>query len=68
VLLKKWDLKIKRESGFLMKNKNAIKELLQKEYDARDGTIPMDEMTWANNQGWIEALEWVLGVTHERSY
>ena len=26
-----------------------------------DPNHPMDEMEWANNQGWIEALEWVLG-------
>lgn len=44
-----------------MKNKETIEELLQKEYDARDGTMPMSETDWANNQGWIEALEWVLG-------
>ena len=61
------DLKIKKESGFSMKNKKTIKELLEKEYNFRDGIMPMDEMSWANNQGWIEALEWVLGVTHERN-
>ena len=41
---------------------NVTPEVLQKEYDARDGTLPMDEMEWANNQGWIEALEFVLDI------
>lgn len=62
VPLKKLDLKIKRESGFSMKSKETIEEQLQVERDARDGSIPMDEMTWANNQGWIEALEFALDI------
>lgn len=65
VPLKKWDLKIKRESGFLMKTKEQIKECLEKEYSDRDGTKPMDEMDWANNQGWIEALEFALDIDVE---
>ena len=48
-----------------MKNKESIKIALTEEYHHRDGTKPMDEMAWANNQGWIEALEWVLGVNNE---
>ena len=43
-----------------MKNKEIIREALQKEYNDRDGTKPMDQMDWAHNAGWIEALEWVL--------
>jgi len=31
-----------------------------------DPNYPMDEMQWANNQGWIEALEFVLDRTHEQ--
>ena len=62
VPLKKLAVKIKRESGFSMKNKEIIEEVLQKEYDDRDGIKPMDEMEWANNQGWIEALEFVLDI------
>ena len=27
-----------------------------------DPNHPMDEMQWANNQGWIEALEFVLDI------
>lgn len=48
-----------------MKNKETIEEVLQKEYDDRDGTKPMDEMDWACNQGWIEALEFVLDVNNQ---
>jgi len=66
VPLKKWDLKIKRESGFSMKTKEQIKECLEKEYNDRDGTKPMDEMDWACNQGWIEALEFVLDIEEKR--
>ena len=50
-----------------MKSKEQIEDVLLSEYDARDGTMPMDEMTWANNAGWIEALEFVLDITHEKS-
>ena len=45
-----------------MKTKEQIKECLEKEYNDRDGTKPMDEMDWANNQGWIEALEFALDI------
>ena len=45
-----------------MRSKEQIKNVLLSEYDARDGTMPMDEMAWANNQGWIEALEFVLDI------
>ena len=45
-----------------MKSREQIENVLLSEYDARDGTMPMDEMTWANNQGWIEALEFVLDI------
>ena len=43
-----------------MKSKEYIEEALDKEYLDRDSTKPMDEMDWAHNQGWIEALEFVL--------
>ena len=43
-----------------MKSKEDIEEALDKEYLDRDSTKPMDEMDWAHNQGWIEALEFVL--------
>ena len=43
-----------------MRDKEQIKNVLLSQYDARDGTMPMDEMQWANNAGWIEALEFVL--------
>ena len=45
-----------------MKSREHIKEALDKEYLDRDSTKPMDEMDWAHNQGWIEALEFVLNV------
>ena len=61
----RWVTEIKRESGFLMKNRENIEIALEEEKQHRDGTKPMDEMQWANNQGWIEALEWVLGVNNE---
>ena len=44
-----------------MKSKERIKKALAAEYYDRDSTKPMDEMDWAHNQGWIEALEFVLG-------
>ena len=50
-----------------MRSKEQIENVLLSEYDARDGTMPMDEMTWANNAGWIEALEFVLDITHKQS-
>ena len=62
VLLERWVTEIRRESGFLMKSKEQIENVLLSEYDARDGTMPMSEMDWANNAGWIEALEFVLDI------
>ena len=45
-----------------MKSKEHIEAALDKEYLDRDSTKPMDEMDWAHNQGWIEALEFVLNI------
>lgn len=62
VQLESLDLKIKRERGFLMKSKEQIEEVLLTERDIlNDKNHAMTEMEWANNAGWIEALEWVLG-------
>ena len=61
MLLKRWVIEIKRESGFLMKNELEIECALAEEMQHLDDpNHPMDEMEWANNQGWIEALKWVL--------
>ena len=49
-----------------MKNREQIEAVLDEEYHHRDGTKPMDEMDWANNQGWIEALEFVLDIQIEK--
>ena len=46
-----------------MKSEEDIVTALAEEYHHRDGTKPMDEMAWANNAGWIEALEFVLNET-----
>ena len=44
-----------------MKSKLEIECALAEEMQYLDDpNHPMDEMEWANNQGWIEALEWVL--------
>ena len=44
-----------------MKSKLEIEYALTEEMQYLDDpNHPMDEMQWANNQGWIEALEWVL--------
>lgn len=48
-----------------MKSKENIEECLKKEYSDRDGSQAMDEMDWAYNQGWIEALEFVLDIDVE---
>jgi len=49
-----------------MKNKESIKAILEEEKGYRDDpNCPMDEMHWANNQGWIEALEFVLDEDKE---
>ena len=45
-----------------MKHAKEIEAVLVEEYQhLNDPNHPMNEMEWANNQGWIEALEWVLG-------
>ena len=47
-----------------MKSKLEIESALAEEMQYLDDpNHPMDEMEWANNQGWTEALEWVLGIT-----
>ena len=44
-----------------MKNKLEIECALAEEMQHLDDpNHPMDETQWANNAGWIEALEWVL--------
>ena len=49
-----------------MKSKKEIEEVLDQEMVAlEDIDNSMTEMEWANNAGWIEALKWVLGVSHE---
>ena len=45
-----------------MKNKTHIEAALTEEYAHLEGDIPMDEMEWAHNKGWIEALEFVLDI------
>tara|TARA_R110000824_G_scaffold401507_1_gene612702 strand:+ start:214 stop:480 length:267 start_codon:yes stop_codon:yes gene_type:complete len=50
-----------------MKSKLEIECALAEEMQYLDDpNHPMDEMQWANNQGWIEALEFVLDRTHEQ--
>ena len=45
-----------------MKSKEQIKAVIATEMQYKDDVNhPMTEMEWANNAGWIEALEWVLG-------
>ena len=41
----------------LIKETNKV---LVEEKNKRDETLPMCEMEWANNQGWIECLEMFL--------
>ena len=44
-----------------MKSKKEIQLVLAEEMQCKDDpNKPMDEMEWAHNAGWIEALEWVL--------
>jgi len=44
-----------------MKSKLEIENALAEEMQCfNDPNHPMDEMQWANNQGWIEALEFAL--------
>ena len=46
-----------------MKSKEEIECILAEEMQYLDDpNHPMDEMQWANNQGWIEALEFVLNI------
>ena len=45
-----------------MKSREHIEAALTEEYAHLEGDMPMDEMQWANNQGWIEALEFVLDI------
>ena len=50
-----------------MRNKLEIECALAEEMQYLDDpNHPMDEMQWANNQGWIEALEFVLDNQVER--
>ena len=45
-----------------MKSKEQIEEVLMQEHQILDDKdTPMTETEWANQAGWIEALEWVLG-------
>jgi len=45
-----------------MKSKEQIEEVLMQEHQILDDKdTPMSEHEWANQAGWIEALEWVLG-------
>ena len=47
-----------------MKNKEQIEKVLLTEREIlNDKDHAMTEIEWANNAGWIEALEWVLGRT-----
>ena len=48
-----------------MKSRVHIEAALTEEYEHLEGDMPMDEMQWANNQGWIEALEFVLDIEKE---
>ena len=62
VQLENLELKINEERGFSMKSKEQIEEVLDTEMQYKDDVNhPMTETEWANNAGWIEALEWVLG-------
>ena len=50
-----------------MKSKEQIEEVLNSErVSLEDIDNSMTEMEWANNQGWIEALEFVLDNQVER--
>ena len=49
-----------------MKSKLEIESALAEEYKYLDDhNHPMDERQWAHNQGWIKALELVLGEDDE---
>ena len=49
-----------------MKNKLAIECALAEEMQYKDKE-PMELEDWTHNQGWIEALEWVLDISEERA-
>jgi hypothetical protein len=50
-----------------MKSKIEIERTLAEEMQYLDDpNHPMDEGEWAHNQGWIEALEFVLDRKHEQ--
>ena len=45
-----------------MKSEEEIKDVIKTEKEnLANPDYAMDTMEWANNQGWIEALEWALG-------
>ena len=68
VQLESLELKINEERGFLMRSKEEIESALAEEMQHLDDpNMPMNEMAWAHNKGWIEALEWVLGADYESS-
>ena len=47
-----------------MKSKEEIVEVIDGEKQLiGDDTHPMEHHEYANASGWIEALEWVLGIT-----
>ena len=47
-----------------MKSKEQIRIVINTEKDnISDSNWEMDQLEWANASGWIEALEWVLGIT-----
>ena len=50
-----------------MKSKLEIECALAEEMQYKDDVNhPMTEIEWANNAGWIEALEFVLDITHKQ--
>jgi len=50
-----------------MKSKLEIECALAEEMQYLDDpNHPMNEMEWAHNQGWIEALEFVLDITYKQ--
>ena len=50
-----------------MKSRLEIECALAEEVQHLDDPMqPMDEMQWANNQGWVEALEFVLDDKDKR--
>ena len=50
-----------------MKSKLEIECALAEEMQYLDDpNHPMDEMEWAHNQGWIEALEFVLSIKNPK--